>query len=148
MKGIGPKVRNKLKDPGAPEFRTYTRPDGSRVFTRNKLSKNIVKRTFQKIPKRGKVGAILAGGLLTVSAINALLPKGKKSNTGDGNRRALLPFGGNKPGDYKPVPVKLSLTSARKNKSGDYVKTPELPVNNNPNVQNFVNRTAQAKRNT
>ena len=148
VKGIGPKVRNKLKDPGAPEFRTYTRPDGSRVFTRNKLSKNIVKRTFQKIPKRGKVGAILAGGLLTVSAINALLPKGKKSNTGDGNRRALLPFGGNKPGDYKPVPIKLSLTSARKNKSGDYVKTPQLPVNNNPNVQNFVNRTAQAKRNT
>ena len=105
-------------------------------------------RTRRKIPKRGKAGAILAGGLLTVSAINALLPKGKKSNTGDGNRRALLPFGGNKPGDYKPVPVKLSLTSARKNKSGDYVKTPELPVNNNPNVQNFVNRTAQAKRNT
>ena len=149
VKGIGPKVRNYIADPKTADpkgFRTYTRPDGSRVFTRNKA----VQKTFKTIAKspRGKLGAIIGGGLLTVAAINALLPKGNRSNTGNNNRRALLPFGGGKPGDYKPVPVKLSLTSARKNKQGNYVKTPELPVNNNPNVQNFVNRTAQAKRNT
>ena len=138
---FGKKVRNALADPVAPEYRSYIRPDGTRVATRNRLSKNIVKRTFQKIPKKGKIGALLATGLLGVTAFNALRPKGKDKGKSGGV--VIPPF---KAADYKPVTTTLSLTS-NPNPQKDK-KSPELPVNNNPNVRNLVNRVANYKRST
>ena len=126
-------LRNYLKDP-APGFKTT----GAGNLTRNPYSKNFIKRTFQKIPKKGKVGAVLATGLLGVSAFNALRPKGKDKGKSGGV--VIPPF---KAADYKPVRTTLSLTS--KPSTG---KSPELPANNNPNVRNLVNRVANYKRST
>ena len=138
---LGRRVRNALADPVAPEYRTYVRPDGTKVHTRNRLSKNIVKRTFQKIPKKGKIGAVLATGLLGVTAFNALRPKG--NDKGKSGGVVIPPF---KAADYKPSTTTLSLTS-NPNPQKDK-KSPELPVNNNPNVRNLVNRVANYKRST
>ena len=134
---FGKGVRNYLKDPGPPGYRTYTRPDGTKVSTRN-FEKNFYKRTFKKLSRKGKLGAILGAGIIGTSIVSSLLPKkGKGAAT-------KIPFDAK---NYKPVTVKLSLTSGKKDKKGNIVKPPELPVNNNPNVKNLVNRTAQAKKN-
>ena len=138
IKNIGKGVRNYLQEPGRQGYRSYTRPDGTVVTTRNKYPKNFFKRTFQKLPRRGKLGAILGAGIIGAGIVNSLIPKkGKGAAT-------KIPFD---PKNYKPVTVKLSLTSGKKDKKGNIVKPPELPVNNNPNVKNLVNRTAQAKKN-
>ena len=138
IKNFGKGVRNYLQEPGRQGYRTYTRPDGTVVTTRNKYPKNFFKRTFQKLPRRGKLGALIGAGIIGTSIVSSLLPKKEK---GAG---AKIPFD---PKNYKPATIKLSLTSGKKDKKGNIVKPPELPVNNNPNVKNLVNRTAQAKKN-
>ena len=81
---------------------------------------------------------IIGAGIIGTSIVSSLLPKkGKGAAT-------KIPFDAK---NYKPVTVKLSLTSGKKDKKGNIIKPPELPVNNNPNVKNLVNRTAQAKKN-
>ena len=138
IKNFGKGVRNYLQEPGRQGYRTYTRPDGTVVTTRNKYPKNFFKRTFQKLPRRGKLGALIGAGIIGTSIVSSLLPKKEK---GAG---AKIPFD---PKNYKPATIKLSLTSGKKDKKGNIIKPPELPVNNNPNVKNLVNRTAQAKKN-
>ena len=135
------RIKNYLKDP-APGFNaTGSVERGTFKATRNPYSKNFIKRTFQKIPKKGKIGAVLATGLLGVSAYNALRPKGKDKGKSSGV--VIPPF---KAADYKPSRTTLSLTS-NPNPQKDK-KSPELPVNNNPNVRNLVNRVANYKRST